>query len=313
MSGKLQTEKFMLERQMVPVDAVLPPIGIGAAKIMQVPEIAFRMPISMLTSDQALLDENASWLKPLFLDDRNDWDMVVQSWLVVVDGRVVLVDPCTGNGRINTALAMQHMLDTPYIERFGATGVRPEDVDYVFCTHLHADHCGWNTQLRDGAFVPTFPNARYLMVRREFDRWDVRRPDRVYVPANMGAFENSVLPVLERGLVDLVADEHRISKSLFIEPAYGHTLGHSLMHLVSGAREAYFAGDSFHHPLEIKYPELDMGACEDFPTSLATRRRIIRNCIDRGALFVSAHFAAPHVGWVKSVNGQSVFEPYQFG
>ena len=250
------------------------------------------------------------WLVPRFLDADGNWDMIVQSWVLFVEGKVILIDPCTGDGRHNPALPMQHMLDTPYIERFAASGIRPEDVDYVFCTHLHGDHCGWNTVLRDGRYVPTFPNARYVMVQREFDRWDTRRSDHKPVEVNAGIFENSVLPILEAGLADIVPDKHYIAHGVLVEPANGHTAGHSMLSLHSHGADALFVGDAFHHALEVRHPELDMGACEDFNEGLATRRRIIKRCIDDQTLFVPGHFPAPHVGWIKSVAGETVFEPY---
>jgi glyoxylase-like metal-dependent hydrolase (beta-lactamase superfamily II) len=305
--------KFAFDPPRAVIDTSLPPVKVGAAEIRHVPEIAYKLPIAFLTDDEALLQQNADWLSPRFLDADGNWDMIVQSWIIIVDDKVVLLDPCTGNGRHNPALPMMHMLDTPYIERFAATGIRPEQVDYVFCTHLHGDHCGWNTQLRGGRYVPSFPNARYIIVRREFDRWDTRRPDHQAVPANTGVFENSVLPVLEAGLAELVDDRHRISESLAVEPAHGHTAGHSMLHLTSGPAEACFVGDAFHHPLEIKYPDLDMGSCEDFAATVATRRRIIAHCLERSAMFIPAHFPAPHMGWIRSINGEASFEPYAGG
>ena len=305
-----QHERFALKPDRIDFDRSMPPVKLGSAEIRQVPEIGFKMPISLLTQDEALLRSNADWLHPRFLDANGNWDMIVQSFILLVDDRVVLVDPCTGNGRSCPAFPMMDMLETPYIERFAATGIRPKDVDYVFCTHLHGDHCGWNTELRGGRYVPTFPNARYVIVRREFDRWDMRRPDHRPAPANFGVFENSVLPVLEAGLAELVDDRHRISASLSVEPAYGHTAGHSLLHVASDGKEAMFVGDAFHHPLEVKYPDLDMGACEDFTLGLETRRRIIDHCVELKALFVPAHFAAPHMGWVHRHGQEIVFEPY---
>jgi glyoxylase-like metal-dependent hydrolase (beta-lactamase superfamily II) len=207
-------------------------------------------------------------------------------------------------------------LDTPFIERFTATGIRPEDVDYVFCTHLHSDHCGWNTQLRDGRFVPTFPNARYVMVKREFDRWDVRRPgydpSELHNSLNPGVFENSVLPVVEAGLAELVGDTHTIMDGLVIEPAYGHTLGHSSLHLCSAGHEAYFTGDVFHHPIELLYPEIDANTCEAYPSTVETRTRLVRRLIESGALLVPAHFAAPYVGYLRRTDGKVRFEPYVY-
>jgi glyoxylase-like metal-dependent hydrolase (beta-lactamase superfamily II) len=263
----------------------------------------------MLTTDEAIVERNAGWLFPRFADADRNWLMVFQSWIVIVDDRVIVVDPCTGNGRSFPSFPLFHNLNTPFIERFEATGIRPHDVDYVFCTHLHMDHCGWNTHLREGHYVPTFPNARYIIVKREYDRWDPRAPGYRPTEHNEGVFENSVLPILKAGLAELVADTHRISPSLLIEPAYGHTMGHSTLHLSSAAKEAYFTGDAFHHPLELIYPELDMKTCEDFAMTVRTRKQLIANCLQRGALLIPAHFAAPYTGFLRERNGVVVFEP----
>jgi glyoxylase-like metal-dependent hydrolase (beta-lactamase superfamily II) len=292
-------------------EAAVARLTVGDAQIHRVEESRRQFPLSMLTTDESLIEGCAGWLFPRFADADRNFDMVFQSWIMVVDGKVVVVDPCVGNGRNLPTLPFFHMLDTPFIERFAATGFRPEDVDYVFCTHLHSDHCGWNTQLRGGRFVPTFPNARYIMVRREYDRWDPRRPGHHPSEHNAGVFEASVLPVLEAGLAELVADTHRISPSLLIEPAWGHTAGHSALHLSSAGEEACFTGDVFHHPLELVHPELDARSCEDFAQTLATRRRLIARCLATGALIVPAHFAAPYVGFVREENGAVIFEPHQ--
>jgi glyoxylase-like metal-dependent hydrolase (beta-lactamase superfamily II) len=283
---------------------------IGGADIWQVEEITQKKPLSAITNDVELLARLPKWLFPRFIDTESQVDIVSQSWIVIVDGRVVVVDPCTGNGRNFPDFPPAHMLDTPYLERFAATGVRPADVDYVFCTHLHMDHCGWNTLLRAGRYVPTFPNARYVMVRREFDRWDSRRPDHVPVPANAGTFENSVLPVLEAGLAELVPDTFRISARLQVEPAPGHTIGHSLLHFDGASREAYFVGDAFHHPLEMLHPDLDTQTSESFPLTSRTRRRIIDNCLSRNALVIPAHFPCAFGGALKRDNGELMFEPF---
>ncbi|TGD73614.1 MBL fold metallo-hydrolase [Mangrovimicrobium sediminis] len=285
-------------------------LSFGDAEIFQVPETSWKMPVAMFGASDAQLERHRHWLQPTYLDAHGEWDNIVQSWVLVVDGRVIVVDPCTGNGRHFPDYPPAHMLDTPYIERFAATGIRPEQVDYVFCTHLHMDHCGWNTQLVDGRYVPTFPNAKYVMVQREFERWDPRRAGHVAVSANAGTFENSVLPVLEAGLAQIVPDTFRISASLDVAPAWGHTAGHSLLHLDSAAHEAYFVGDAFHHPLELLYPELDAGTCEDFSATLATRRRLIETCLASDALLVPAHFPCPFgVTLQRDAQGELSFTP----
>ena len=282
-------------------------IKVGDAEIRRVEEMAIKSPTWSLTKDQALIDANKHWLEPLFLQPGDYWDFIFQSWLMVVDSKVFVIDPCTGNGRPHM-YPFFNMLETPYIERFAATGVKPEEVDYVFCTHLHHDHCGWSTQLRAGRFVPTFPNARYVYVRREYERWDTRRPDHKPVDYNMGVFDQSVLPIMEAGLAQLVDDRHRISPSVAIEPAYGHTMGHSILHLSSNAKEAYFTGDVFHHPLQILYPELHMPGCDNLDMAIETRRRVVELCAERNALVIPAHFPTPHAGWARRQNGVVTFE-----
>ena len=283
---------------------------VGDAKIHRIEELTARLPFSMFGAPQAVIDKNMHWLSPSWLNADGTWDMVVQSWIVIVDGRVIVVDPCVGNGRNLPHFELFHMLDTPFIEHFAAAGIRPQDVDGVVCTHLHSDHCGWNTCLRNGRYVPTFPNARYYMAQREFDRWDSRRPEHRPVPANEGVFENSVLPVLEAGLAELIPDEFAISPSLKTEAAHGHTLGHIALHLTSAEQEAWFTGDTFHHPIELIHPELDANTCEDFTRTLASRRRLIERFLTSGALIVPAHFATPHVGYLRQAETGPKFEPF---
>jgi glyoxylase-like metal-dependent hydrolase (beta-lactamase superfamily II) len=116
--------------------------------------------------------------------------------------------------------------------------------------------------------------------------------------------------VLEAGLADVVGECHRISPSLRTEPAYGHTLGHSVVHLNSSGTEAWFTGDVFHHPIELIHPEIDANTCEDFQATFATRNRLISAFIATGALIIPAHFAAPHVGRLREVHGKRVFQPF---
>lgn len=286
-------------------------IRIGEADLWEVEEIAHKRPLADMTTDEALIASLPEWMFPDFIDADWNFDIVTRSWILIVDGRVIVIDPCTGNGRDFPDFEPAHMLDTHYIERFCATGIRPEEVDYVFCTHLHMDHCGWNTVLRDGKYVPTFPNATYVMGQREVDRWDPRRPDHVSVPQNVGTFENSVLPILEAGLAKIVADRHSICPGVEVEPAHGHTMGHSMLHVSSAAKEAYFVGDAFHHPLEMLEPDLDDNTSEDFGLLAASRKHIIRTCMGKGALIIPAHFSCPFGGHLRDREDGLVFEPYR--
>ena len=282
---------------------------VGNAEIRRVEELSTRMPLAMFGIDDAMIQRHADWLFPLWSDQAGTWEMVVQSFILHVDDRVVVVDPCVGNGRALPDFPLFHMLETPYIERFAATGIRPEQVDAVVCTHLHSDHCGWNTHLKDGRYVPTFPKARYYMGKREAERWDFRRPDYKHTPLNAGIFENSVLPIIEAGLAELIPGDFRISPSLRVEDTPGHTLGHTALHLTLDGQDAWFTGDTFHHPLELLHPELDAETCEDYAMTVATRRRLIEAFVSTGALIVPAHFAAPHAGYLRDVGGVRRFVP----
>ncbi|CAN7546731.1 MBL fold metallo-hydrolase [Phenylobacterium sp. LjRoot219] len=284
-------------------------INIGSAQIRSVLEMALtRRPIAYLAAEPALIEANRSWLAPHFLEEGDTWSLNFQTWVLQVDSKVVVVDPCTGNGRPHP-IPQFDRLETPYIERFCATGVRPEDVDYVFCTHMHHDHCGWNTQLRDGRWVPTFPNARYLFVRREYERWDPNGADYRAVDYNDGVYERSIQPIVEAGLADLVMDRHRVTPSLEIEPAHGHTLGHAMLSLQSEAQEAYFTGDVFHHPLQLIRPELQFGDCDDLAQAIETRRRLVARGLEREALIIPAHLPFPHAGRLRRDGETLVFAP----
>jgi glyoxylase-like metal-dependent hydrolase (beta-lactamase superfamily II) len=264
-------------------------------------------PIAWLGADPALIETHRDWLAPHFLQEGDTWSLEFRCWILQIDGKVVVVDPCTGNGRPHP-LPMFDQLDTPFIERFCATGVRPEEVDYVFCTHMHHDHCGWNTRLRDGRWVPTFPNARYIFVRREYERWNPNGAGYRAVDYNEGVYERSILPIVEAGLADLVMDSHRISPSLTVEAAPGHTLGHAMLRLTSHGEEACFSGDCFHHPLQLVEPSLQFGDCDDLDQAIATRRRLAALSLEREMLVIPAHLPAPHAGRVRRIGERRTFE-----
>lgn len=284
-------------------------ITVGDAEIRSVLEMQLsQRPIAWLGADADLIEANRHWLAPHWLEEDDSWSLNFQSWILQAHGKIIVIDPCNGNGRPHP-MPIFDMLDIPFIERFEATGIRPEHVDYVFCTHMHHDHCGWNTQLRNGRWVPTFPNARYLFVRREFDRWNPHGNNYHAVDYNEGVYERSILPVVEAGLADLLADNHSLMAGLRIEPGYGHTLGHSFLYLSAGnEEEAIFTGDAFHHPLQLTAPEIQFGDCDNTPMAVETRRRLVDTAIATDALLIPAHLPFPHAGRVRRGRGGVIFE-----
>lgn len=283
---------------------------IGGAEVDSALELALTgRPIATLGAPEALVEANRWWLEPHFLESGDTWSLNFRSWIVRVDDRVVVVDPCNGNARPHM-MPMFDMLDIPFLERFEATGVRAQDVDFVFCTHLHHDHCGWNTMLRGGRWVPTFPNARYLFVRREYERWHPDNAARFReVSYNEGVFERSIAPVVEAGQADLVMEDHRVSPSLRIVSGRGHTQGHAMLHLSHAGEEAMFSGDAFHHPLQLIDHAVMFGDHDDRDAVIATRRALVRASLERDMLIVPAHLPFPHAGRMRTDDRGMRFEP----
>src|SRR6201993_2164966 len=170
-----------------------------------------------------LLDENRSWLQPTALDPKTDkLVLCFQSYVVKTPHHTVLVDSCIGNDKERpTREAWNRKTDTAYMQALAAVGVSVDDIDYVMCTHLHADHVGWNTRLENGRWVPTFPKARYLFARGEYDYWTEQN-----AKAEVPPFADSVLPVVEAKKADLVTNDFSLGDHVRILPTPGHTPGH---------------------------------------------------------------------------------------
>ena len=284
----------------------VPALTIGDIAVARVEELRLPDGISRFTRDAALVDAHRHWLAPDYLAPGDMFDLVFQSFVFECNGRMVLVDPCTGNGMPHPVPVFAD-LDVPYIERLEASGFRAQDIDFVVCTHLHHDHCGWNTCLRDGKWVPTFPNARYVLQQAEVARWGSDAPRHKPFALNDGVFARSIAPVLDAGLADVVCGRHALAPGLAVELTGGHTVGHQLLHVASAGRQALFTGDCFHHPLQLVEPSLPFGDAEDVPTSERVRHELVERAADTGALLIAAHLPAPHGVKVSRQGDEFVF------
>lgn len=282
---------------------------IGDALISRVEEQMLEIPMSLMTDDPILLERMAGSLPVSMYDAaRGTFPLVFQSWLIEVDGLRILVDPCNGNGRRRPGMPHFEGLDLPWLARLRTAGFHPRDIDIVFCTHLHCDHCGWNTHRVNGDWIPTFPNAQYIFVKREYDRWhDLPHHLEDRAPYNEDVFEEAVYPIVAAGLATFVNPPHLISPSMEIVAAPGHTMGHSVLWLNSAGQTACFAGDVLHHPAQIYRSELHLGGCDDLEMAIATRRKIFAQAAIAGSLLFPAHFGHPHYGRVIKSNDDFAF------
>jgi len=221
----------------------------------------------------------------------------IHSWLVRTGRHMVLIDSCMGNHKVRPGLPYGDNLDTPWLSRLAASGVTPEQVDFVMCTHLHMDHVGWNTRLIDGRWVPTFPNARYIFSRREYEYWDPAEGGGTGWGQD-GVFEDSVLPCMAADLAELVDDGYTVDDCLVVEAAPGHTRGNVVIRAASRDTSGIFSGDCLHTPLQIAYPGVSTHVCEDPVMAQATRLRLLDECAEHGHLLMPAHFPPPFVGRV---------------
>ncbi|OHV57192.1 hypothetical protein BCD48_43330 [Pseudofrankia sp. BMG5.36] len=255
----------------------MPTLSLGNALVDRIEEQSIPVSLGLITDDEALITRRVSPLPDGFLDSASmTFRFSNHSWVLSVDDLTILIDPCTGNGRTGRGHYFDG-LDIPYLERLAAAGVSADAIDVVFCTHLHHDHCGWNTRQVDGAWVPTFPAATYLFVDQEYRRWDTARPDRYPNEYNPNVFDECVRPVVDAGLVRIVPTPYQVSPSLTLELAPGHTVGHALLRLVSDGVHAYFSGDAFHHPIQLTRPELHLPGCDDLAAAVETRHALVLN------------------------------------
>jgi glyoxylase-like metal-dependent hydrolase (beta-lactamase superfamily II) len=258
--------------------------------------------------DLAVLEANKNWLAPDFWIPRvNKFVVALHSWLLQVDDKVILIDTGVGNGKERPSFERLHRLNTQYLGWLEAAGAPVESVTHVIATHLHADHVGWNTQYVNNEWVPTFPNARYLMPRECLEYMSEAYKDNPTHGYSL-AYADSVVPLLERGLVDVFESTDLLVDCLQAEPAPGHMVGQASLHFESEGQHAMFCGDMIHHPIQVLRP--DWNSCFDSHPELArdTRRHLLGLAADRNALLLPAHFGNPHCGYVRRAGSGFAFE-----
>lgn len=270
---------------------------IGDVKVTRVVEMEIPIPYSpdtaFLTQATPEALRQIPWLYPHFVDDKDRLLLSIHALLVEAPGLRLVVDTCIGNDKPRGMLGGEG-LATKFLEAMGEAGWTRESVDAVVCTHLHVDHVGWNTMLVDGAWVPTFPNARYLIGRTEFEHWTAEGDEE-----QQAILSDSVQPVLDAGLAEFVALDHVISPNVRLVPTTGHTPGHVSVVIESAGESAVITGDMTHHPCQLAHPEWSPSFDSDGRAAATTRARMFAEWADQPILVIGTHYAAPTAGHVK--------------
>jgi glyoxylase-like metal-dependent hydrolase (beta-lactamase superfamily II) len=268
--------------------------NIGAVKITKVVELELtghtRFILPQATREAV---RDIAWLYPAFADADGRLKMSIHSFLLETPTRRIIVDTGLGNDKEGRVVPRWNRLQGRFLEAITAAGYPPDTIDTVLLTHLHVDHVGWNTRLVAGRWVPTFPRARYLMGRVEFEHW--RRRDH---PAQAVVFEDSIQPIVDAGLADLIADDHRVCEEIRMMASPGHSPGHLCAEIQSGGNTALLIGDVMHHPCQMAC--LDWSTTADFDAAQAdrTRRALLGRLAGTAVFILGGHFTGPGGGLV---------------
>lgn len=260
--------------------------------------------------------ERLDWLRPHFVNAEGIMTGLIQSFVIETPELRIVVDTCVGNDKDREAIEAWHRQQRPFLEKFAAAGYPPASIDVVLCTHMHFDHVGWNTSRDGDAWKPTFPNARYVFSENEFRYWEqeLHRPPRVVAQVSSSeemlhvvldtmarqTHRDSVTPVVEAGLSELVTHDHQVCPEVRLTPTPGHTPGHVSVVITSRGQSAFLTGDLLHHPVQIAVPALGTVADVGSEGARRTRETILRTLAGGDTLLIGNHFSEPTAGYVRT-------------
>jgi len=219
-----------------------------------------------------------------------------QTFVLRTPHHTILIDTCTGEDK-----GYPPPLDfpkRPWLDGLRGLKLGFDDIDYVFCTHLHFDHCGWNTRLVDGRWAPTFPNAKYVFHRREYAFWEETSSRGEFPHGDV--WRMNCLPVVEAGQAVLVEDDFALDDTVWLSPTPGHSPGHCCVNIRSGGQRAVVTGDLMHHALQCREPEWSTIFCWDPLMAAESRRRLLDEDADTDVMLLPVHFPAPTAGRVEA-------------
>ena len=268
------------------------PWTVGKVKITKIVEMetvgSTRFILPAATNDEI---QKLPWLIPHFATEEGRLKMSIHSLVVETPTRRIVVDTGLGNDKQGRGVPVWNNRSTPFLETMTAAGFAPDSIDTVLCTHLHVDHVGWNTKLVDGKWVPTFPKARYLFGKAEYEYWR----DHSTEPDKVAVFDDSVKPVVDAGQAELIPSDHRLSDEISVIPTPGHSPGHMSVLIESGGEQGLLTGDVAHHPCQMAHLDWSSTADSDPKASVVTRRELFSRFADTPTLVIGGHFNAGHI------------------
>jgi len=261
--------------------------------------------------------QHLDWISPFYDFDSESIIISTHSYVVKTPEFTAVVDTCIGNdkNRIGSGplfkankgvLSQWNNRNSPYLDNLIQSGVDPKEVDYVMCTHMHADHVGWNTKLQNGHWVPTFPNAQYLFSQTELDGMleQTGNPFDEYLRL---AYEDSVLPIIQSGQSIIIDSDFDLGKGITILPTPGHSPGHYCIELRAHNAHGILTGDVLHNPIQVCYPHWTTMFCEDKEQANKTRMKLVDDLTDSDIIVLAAHFSGTTAGKIVSDSNGTKF------
>ncbi|MEP7314401.1 MAG: MBL fold metallo-hydrolase [Pseudomonadota bacterium] len=268
--------------------------GVDVARIVEIN--AFEDDIAMLLpGGKPEFVQQFKWLQPHFATPDGRMILSFQAFVLRSRGKTVMIDTCIGADRQREYDVFCNLQST-FLEDLTAAGYPPGEISAVLCTHLHFDHVGWNTRLVDGKWVPTFPQARYLFGRTEWQHWKNLRDTGGY--HHVDHIADSIDPVMEAGLVEFIDPDYKVTDEVSLIPTPGHTPGHVSVLIRSEGQQAVITGDMMHHPIQLAAPEILANFDMDKPQGAQTRAEFIKRFSDTGTLIIGSHFSDPTAGTI---------------
>ena len=238
------------------------------------------------------------------LDDHHRMPLALNCMALRSQGKSVLVETGLGD-KFNRASEGSPLAEGNLIDDLAANFGPPEDIDIVINTHLHADHCGWNTRVVDGRLQPTFARAEYIAQRAE---WEAATHPNERTRATY--FADNLTPVADSGRLRLVDGETRVTDEITIIPTPGHSAGHASIAIVSGGEMAIYIGDMVQHSAQLERTAW-VSAFDILPLmSMETKKRLVENAIRDGTLLICVHLPFPGVGrMTRTPEGHRKWQP----